>query len=43
MSVLKKDKQMIITPEANDVLHEGDILIVIGSDDDIERLQEKIQ
>lgn len=32
---------MIITPEANDVLHEGDILIVIGSDDDIERLQEK--
>ncbi|EAH1447958.1 potassium transporter Trk, partial [Listeria monocytogenes] len=26
-----------------DVLHEGDILIVIGSDDDIERLQEKIQ
>ncbi|HFL0654890.1 TPA: TrkA family potassium uptake protein [Listeria monocytogenes] len=40
---IKKDKQMIITPEANDVLHEGDILIVIGSDDDIERLQEKIQ
>ncbi len=40
---IKKDKQMIITPEVNDVLHEGDILIVIGSDDDIERLQEKIQ
>jgi trk system potassium uptake protein TrkA len=40
---IKRGNDMNITPQATEAIHEGDILIVIGHDDDIERFQQKLQ
>jgi trk system potassium uptake protein TrkA len=39
---IKRGNDMNITPQATEAIHEGDILIVIGHDDDIERFQQKL-
>ncbi len=39
---IKREKEIIVSPQAEDVIHEGDILIVIGEDDDISRFEKKM-
>lgn len=39
---IKRDREIIVSPQANDVIRLGDILIVIGADTDISRFEKKI-
>ncbi len=39
---IKRDKEIIISPNADEVLHYGDILIAIGADKHINRFETKI-
>lgn len=38
---IKRDKEIIVSPQANEVIQRGDILIVIGADADINRFEKK--
>ncbi|WP_243385254.1 potassium channel family protein [Bacillus kexueae] len=38
---IKRDKEIIVSPQANEVIQKGDILIVIGADVDINRFEKK--
>ncbi|GGE17787.1 potassium transporter Trk [Marinithermofilum abyssi] len=38
---IKSGDRINIAPMANDVIHEGDILVVIGHNDDLKKLEEK--
>lgn len=39
---IKRGKDIIVSPQADDYLEEGDILIVIGADSDINRFEKKV-
>ena len=39
---IKREREIIVSPQANDVIRTGDILIVIGADTDINRFEKKI-
>lgn len=39
---IKRGKNIIVSPQASEVILKGDILIVIGSDDDIYRFEKKL-
>lgn len=38
---IKRKNEIIVSPQANEVIHENDILIVIGADVDINRFEKK--
>ncbi|WP_257348504.1 potassium channel family protein [Pseudalkalibacillus decolorationis] len=38
---IKREEQILISPSADEVIQEGDILIVIGSNEDLNRFEEK--
>lgn len=39
---IKRDKDIIVSPQADEQIREGDILIVIGADTDINRFEKKV-
>jgi trk system potassium uptake protein TrkA len=39
---IKRNKEIIVSPQANEVIQSGDILIVIGADTDINRFEKKV-
>lgn len=39
---IKRNKEIIVSPQANEIIQEGDILIVIGADTDINRFEKKV-
>ncbi|WP_170006833.1 potassium channel family protein [Bacillus fonticola] len=39
---MKRGKEIIVSPQAEDMIREGDILIVIGADTDISRFEKKV-
>lgn len=39
---IKREKEVIVSPMAAEVIRNGDILIVIGSDEDINRFEKKV-
>lgn len=39
---IKRETDIIVSPQADEVIHEGDILIVIGADADISRFEKKM-
>ena len=39
---IKRENEINVSPQANDLIHKGDILIVIGADSDINRFEKKI-
>lgn len=39
---IKRESDIIVSPQADEVIHEGDILIVIGADADISRFEKKM-
>jgi trk system potassium uptake protein len=39
---IKRGKEIIVSPQASDLIQKGDILIVIGADFDIDRFQKKV-
>ncbi len=39
---IKRDRDIIVSPQAEEEIQEGDILIVIGADTDINRFEKKI-
>ncbi|EAR65118.1 hypothetical protein B14911_22442 [Bacillus sp. NRRL B-14911] len=39
---LKRKNEIIVSPQANEVIREDDILIVIGADVDINRFEKKL-
>jgi len=39
---IKRDRDIIVSPQAEEEIQEGDILIVIGADSDINRFEKKI-
>lgn len=39
---IKRGKDIIVSPQANEMIYEGDILIVIGADGDISRFEKKV-
>lgn len=39
---IKRDKDIIVSPQANEVIQDEDILIVIGADVDISRFEKKV-
>lgn len=39
---IKRKNEIIVSPQANEVIQEGDILIVIGADSDIQRFEKKV-
>lgn len=38
---IKRDKEIIVSPQADEVIQKGDIMIVIGADADINRFEKK--
>jgi len=38
---IKHKKDIIVSPSADDVVHEGDTLIIVGRNDSIARLENK--
>ncbi|WP_394232681.1 potassium channel family protein [Niallia oryzisoli] len=39
---IKRSNEIIVSPQANEIIHEQDILIVIGADADINRFEKKV-
>jgi len=39
---IKRSNEIIVSPQANEIIHEKDILIVIGADADINRFEKKV-
>lgn len=39
---IKRGKEIIVSPQANENIFENDILIVIGADSDISRFEKKV-
>lgn len=39
---IKRANEIIVSPQANEIIHEKDILIVIGADADINRFEKKV-
>ncbi|WP_154676014.1 potassium channel family protein [Bacillus dakarensis] len=39
---IKRGKDIIVSPNANEIIHANDILIVIGADSDINRFEKKV-
>ncbi|RFU63441.1 potassium channel family protein [Peribacillus glennii] len=39
---IKRGNEIIVSPQANDLIKKGDILIVIGADSDINRFEKKV-
>lgn len=39
---IKRKNEIIVSPQADEVIQEGDILIVIGADSDIQRFEKKV-
>ncbi|MFS8631103.1 MAG: potassium transporter Trk, partial [Bacillales bacterium] len=39
---IKRDNELIVSPQASEVIQKGDVLIVIGSNDDINRFEKKL-
>jgi trk system potassium uptake protein TrkA len=39
---IKRGNEINVSPQASDLIHKGDILIVIGADSDINRFEKKI-
>ncbi|WP_338451895.1 TrkA family potassium uptake protein [Niallia oryzisoli] len=39
---IKRTNEIIVSPQANEIIHEKDILIVIGADADINRFEKKV-
>ena len=39
---IKRKNEIIVSPQANEVINENDILIVIGADADINRFEKKV-
>lgn len=39
---IKRHDEIIVSPQANETIHENDILIVIGADTDINRFEKKV-
>jgi trk system potassium uptake protein TrkA len=39
---IKREKEVIVSPMATEIIQNGDILIVIGSDEDINRFEKKV-
>ncbi|MGE7216964.1 potassium channel family protein [Priestia koreensis] len=39
---IKREKEIIVSPQASELIQEGDILIIIGADADIDRFQTKL-
>ena len=39
---IKREKEIIVSPQANEIINEKDILIVIGADADINRFEKKV-
>lgn len=39
---IKRNNDIIVSPQANEIIHDNDILIVIGADVDINRFQKKV-
>ncbi len=39
---IKHGEDINVAPEANTVIHRGDVLVVVGSNDDLQRVQEKV-
>lgn len=39
---IKREMDIIVSPQADEVIHEGDVLIVIGADADINRFEKKM-
>lgn len=39
---IKRDNELIVSPQASEVIQKGDVLIVIGSNDDINRFERKL-
>lgn len=39
---IKRETEIIVSPQADEVIHEGDVLIVIGADADISRFEKKM-
>lgn len=39
---IKRGNEIIVSPQANDLIRQGDILIVIGADTDINRFEKKV-
>jgi trk system potassium uptake protein TrkA len=40
MAIKSRDGQINIAPAAGDVIHKGDILVVIGRNDNLKQLEE---
>jgi trk system potassium uptake protein len=38
---IRRDTDVIVSPSASEIIREGDILVVIGADEDIDRFEEK--
>ncbi|MGB3890175.1 MAG: TrkA C-terminal domain-containing protein, partial [Priestia megaterium] len=38
---IKRDRDIIVSPQASETIQEGDVLIVIGADADINRFENK--
>jgi len=39
---IKHGEDINVAPSANTVIHRGDVLVVVGSNDDLQRVQEKV-
>lgn len=39
---IKRNEEVLVSPKADDVIHEGDILVVVGQNRDIEKLEKHV-
>ncbi|KEZ49882.1 MULTISPECIES: potassium channel family protein [Metabacillus] len=39
---IKRDKEIFVSPQADEIIQKGDILIVIGADTDIDRFEKRV-